>query len=89
MKNKTPQIKETSSEDKEKENACHKLNACSKQLYIVIKNQEDATTFNRDILAKIILRLIDISEQVRALNTRLDIIDYNTLWTQEYLSKKR
>ncbi len=42
----------------------------------LLENQEKFMKFARDISAQLILRQIEISEEVRALNARLNSIDY-------------
>ena len=55
-----------------------------KQILNIVKKHFE---FEQDSTAIIILRLNTIAEEIRALSSRLDLIDYNTQWTHDKLSK--
>jgi len=62
----------------------------SKKLDIVLEKLEKlegGLEFNKDVSAQIITRLVNISQEIRALSSRQDIIDYNTQWTHDELSR--
>lgn len=63
----------------------------SGKLDIILRELEKINTGlqpNKDIDSQIILRLINISTEVRAISSRIDIIDYNTQWTREEITRK-
>ena len=53
----------------------------------ILKKLEGGLEFDKDISAQIIIRLVNLSREVRALSSRQDIIDYNTQWTHDELSR--
>ena len=65
-----------------------KVNLIMGKLDALERNLEANTEITKDIGSQILKRLINLSAEVRAISARQDIIDYNTQWVHDELTRK-